>query len=222
MENTEIKQKNPLNKQALIGLGAFALCVVMLIVGFINVKNTSFFKIPVVDKLLPDFEYETDEMEELFEEGVDEVKEYIDESDLSKDEKEYLNDFVSAVEKAGKKFSVNSISNLADVVEEAMDKLDDDAIDVIGDVVDGVDELQKAIKTIEKIILWFVLIPMAFTVLGGLLRSKSWTIVALVTSLPFFFLLGGAVWGIIAIVGYIAQIVIYGKLKKAKKAAAAV
>ena len=97
----------------------------------------------------------------------------------------------------------------------------DEIADAIEELQEGQNELQKAIKTIENIFLWFMLISLAFTVLAGLLRSKGWTIFAMITSLPFFFLFGGVVWGILAIVCYIVQIVIYGKLKKAKRAAEA-
>lgn len=220
MENTETKQKKPLNKQALIGLGAFVLCLVMLLVGVINVKNTGLHKIPVVSIFVPDAKHDTIDMKEPFLDAIDEIEEVVEESDLSAKEKAYFESLSDSSKKIVKNVSINSIKNLIDNVKDVPNGFDDE-LDEIADMLDAVDELQKIIKVVEKVILWFMLIPLALTVLGGLLRSKGWTVFAMITSLPFFFLFGGAVWGVIAIVGYIAQIIIYGKMKKAKRAAAA-
>lgn len=213
-------QQKPVKKYKLFGLGAFILCLVMLLIGFINVKNAGLHNIPVVSMFVSDAKADLDDANEPLLDAIDEIEEIIEESDLTSKEKAYLEGLSDASKKFVKNVSINSIKNLMDNAENIPGDFDDE-LDEIVDMLDVIDELQKIIKVIEKVILWFVLIPMAFTVLGGLLRSKGWTIIALITALPFFFLLGGAVWGIIAIAGYIAQVVFYGKLKKAKRAAAA-
>lgn len=221
----EMNEKKFLNKQALVGLISFALCIILLLVGYLNVKSVSFHKIPVVDMVLPDVNYDMSEVKEATQKEIEKLEDLVDESDLDAKEKAYVDGVIEGTKKFAKNISVNTIKDLADAVsgvDGAFDVDVDGISDSIDELKEAADVLQKAINVMEKIILWFMLIPLAFTVLGGLLRSKGWTIFAMVISWPFYFLLGGAVLGIIATVGYIVQVVVYGKLKKAQKAAEAV
>lgn len=203
----------------LIGIGALVVCLAMLVVGFFSVKNTDFFDIPIVSMILPDMDDELDDVRDEMLEGIEKIEDKMDELDLTGDEEEFVNTAIETAKTLTKEISLNSLNEFAENAKKMAD-IDVDLDKELDDLTESVDELQDALKLIENIVLWFMLVPLALAVLAGLLRSRGLTIFAMITALPFFFMFGGVVWGIIAIAGYITQIVVYGKMKKAKKAAA--
>jgi hypothetical protein len=78
------------------------------------------------------------------------------------------------------------------------------------------EEIQSVVDLVVIAAIGMFALPLIFTLLGGLLKSKGLTITALVFIILPQLLLCGVLWVALSLVVYIFQAVLCGKAKKAK------
>ena len=79
---------------------------------------------------------------------------------------------------------------------------------------EAIDEFEKYINIITLVVLGLFVLPLIFTLLGGLLKSKGLTITALVLVIIPQLALSGILFVVLSLIIYITQAVFCGKAKK--------
>lgn len=150
------------------------------------------------------------EMEDTFEDRerhYESIKDGLDEDrqDLIEESFDTAEDFLDHP-------SLLNLRRMAIALEEETDEIEYNVyvgkINVMHNPVEKVD-------TLIFIFLAFFFLPLVFTLLGGLLKNRPLTIVALVLTALAQILLSGWIWFAMSLVIYIAQAILCGKYKEA-------
>ena len=202
------KNVTPKAKQAwLISMIAFAACVLFLVLGLSSSLNGQFYDIPVLGMIMgEDGREEMKDMQKDAKKDIDRFENLLDSSDLTKKQAKQVKSAIKSYKKLVKTISITNLKDTAKQVKKVED--------FIGGS-DGMDEIISVINTFTIIIYIFFFISLLFTVFGGLTQKSGLTITGMIFAILFLFLLGGIVWGVLAVAAYIAQLKFSKDYKKA-------
>lgn len=206
---------------------AALLCAVLFVVSYIAAMNTSIEDLPIITNIAglagadvdelkdakSDMKDALDEMEEIFEEAEDK---------LSSDEKKACERVIDATKDFSKSMSINNTKNVVKAVEK-FGKLDfDDAKEVESivknDIDEAVESVEEVLDAISAVVLWFMIIPCVFTVLGGLFRIRGLVITGLIFLFFYGFTFCPLVLFVILVIVHAALIFITSKINGEYKA----
>lgn len=200
------------------------LCVVLLVVSYFAVLDTSVEDIPIVSTLVgsdvEDFKELKRETLEYVEDLEDRLDKYGD--DLTSEEKKACSTLISAMKKMSQSVSVNSIKNMANTID-SISKFDFDDADEIErfiekNIGDTPDEVEMFINLCSVFALAFVLFPFIFTTLGGFKGSKGLVITGLVFLIFYGLTLCPLMLFISLIVVHVVLLILIGMINKEYKA----
>ena len=192
-----------------------------LLVGSVLIPLTgNIFNVPSI-KILANIaanEVDINESKNEINDSIDELEEQYEkfEDELSSEEQEIAEQIVDAGKNIRSKWSFLSLRNFISITVDAGNKIDVEE----WDLEDDLNEL-KTFETIINIIMWAIIgaffFPLLFTLLGGLLKSKVMTLLALIFLVIAQLLLCGVLWVALSLVIYIFQFILCSKAKKVKK-----
>lgn len=214
----------------------FLLTLVLLAVSIMLPLTTDIFEIPFVNTAMEitgmseDIDDAKDELAAELDTLADELKEMEDtyeehEDEMSSDEKKLMKKALKSADKilddAENVAEETSLINFRSFIG-GFREISEDLEDL--DVFDGMDEATETFEQIEGIVNLIIIVvmslfalPLIFTLLGGLLRSKGLTITALVFMVLSQLILCGVLWVVLSLVIYILQAILCGKAKKVKR-----
>lgn len=189
--------------------------VLLLVISYFSVLNTSFEKIPVVSLILgsdaDDFDDVKDELSEEIDRAEDALDDYKDE--LSKKEIKLVKNALNAFKKCAKNFSIQNIKkiissaeDLAKVEVDESNIFDDFASEVLGEVTDVLD-------IISVVILVNMVFALIFTACGGFLKIRGLVITGMILSIIYGFIFCGFLYVLLFVAAHIALFIFQGKLK---------
>ena len=182
-----------------VALGLAALFSLLVVIGAISALTRPVWEVPIFS--LAAGEKTTKEMENVYEEAYDVVKDAIrEDDDATIDELEDRYDLpIKSIEKAIKNPSLLNVSKLA----IGLDGMDTSGIAALGVII--------------FLIVGGAAIVLLFSILGTLLLNKALLIVGYVLGIPFFLLFAGSGIWVTATIALIAFIVVQSIVKKAYK-----
>ena len=187
-------------KSIIVGL----LCFLIAISGILISTNSSVLNLPVMKLALDD------EIEDQFNEMIEEIEDELDNADDDEIE-EFEDETGIKIEKFVKLFSKPSLNNYIKLVN-ILEDVDGDKFGT-GDF-DADAEDVKIFGIIRTVIVVYGLFVALLSLLGALLKKRVFSVLAIIFSLLYFFALVSVVMGIIFIVFSVAHIVILTKDRK--------
>jgi len=206
------------DKQTLIGLGAFALCVLLLFVGVLNATNGELYKIPVLS-IGGELEDTVEDAKDEIKEDLDVIEDRLDDADLSNKEERLAKNFLKKANKLTKTFSISNIKAMLKSAEKVAKEVDDEIS--LGGFDEDLAEVTEVLGVIQTALWIFMLIPMVLTLVAGFRKNFVVGIIAACFAFLFFLIFGGIFWGLLATASYVLQIRSYYQQKKARQAAEA-
>ena len=203
-------KKQP-NHLKMIGLAAFIICLALFLVGYLSVHTVDLDEIPIFAMLADDAQYTVKRTKVQLLDDAQWLEDRLERDLVEEDEIPTAEAIVEACYDLSETVSINHIKNYIEVLDEASSDL--------GEALYEVDDDLEAIDLLEGVIIGFLAVPLLLTLVAGITRKFGFAIPALVTALPFYFLFGGYLWGLLAIAGYVTQIVVYSMMKAAKRKA---
>lgn len=182
-----------------VALGLAALFSLLVVIGAISALTRPVWEVPIFSLVAG--EKTTKEMENVYEEAYDVVKDAIrEDDDATIDELEDRYDLpIKSIEKAVKNPSLLNVSKLA----IGLDGMDTSGIAALGVII--------------FLIIGGAAIVLLFSILGTLLLNKALLIVGYVLGIPFFLLFAGSGIWVTATIALIAFIVVQSIVKKEYK-----
>lgn len=184
-----------------VAWGLLVVCVLVLALGWNASVNGAFYDIPLFKMILgEDYDEAMGDLTDLLEdsdEGIDELRDLYEDEIKESD----LDELIDSAEVMAKNPSLKNIRNVAKLLNTYGVEDVDDEIVVVFDAAIIILTVGFAVAAL-------------FTVLGGLLKSGGVTIFALILSMPVLGLFGGVLYAGLALVAYIAQAVVLGKINK--------
>ena len=210
--------KLPAKTFRLLLVATFLASTLLVIASAVMPIVNDLFKIPAFSAVIEILDSTEDidaddlmqEMEDTFEDRerhYESIKDGLDEDrqDLIEESFDTAEDFLDHP-------SLLNLRRMAIALEEETDEIEYNVyvgkINVMRNPVEKVD-------TLIFIFLAFFFLPLVFTLLGGLLKNRPLTIVALVLTALAQILLSGWIWFAMSLVIYIAQAILCGKYKEA-------
>jgi hypothetical protein len=197
-----------LNYKKLIPI-TFILSLILLIASAIIPITTNMPDIPIVSWALGD--EATDTFKDI-DESIDELEEFRDNDEFTSKQKRAFDNVLEKAEKLDDSFSLLNIRNFISSAKAFGEELEE-ATDIDSDL-ETIDEIESYINIIILVVLGLFVLPLIFTLLGGLLKSKGLTITALVLVILPQLALSGILFVILSLIIYITQAVFCGKAKK--------
>ena len=208
----------------------FLLSLLLLAASVLITLTTDLMRIPMIKTVLQIAEAEGDiaearmELNNILSEGRDEMTDYSDE--MTDVEEKAIDDILSSAEKLSRNFSVMNIRSFFKTLESSAEILDENSLNfALGanstDFFTGIREINIAINVIIVIVVCAFLLPLLFTILGGLLKNRGLTITALVFTVISQLALCGIIWVILSLAIYIFQVILCTKAKRYKTLTAA-
>lgn len=194
----------------------FLLSMILLVVSALLPITGDIFDIPLVDSVIT-LTGDVDEVDDLKEEFNDAIELYEEnfeklEDELDSQEAKYAKNILESGKDLKSNFSLLNFRSLIKETDEAMDYLEDyKSLDVYDEELDQIEVIVDYV-IMGTIGLFFL--PLLFTLLGGLLKSKGLTITALVFMVITQFIMCGIIWVILSFIIYIAQAILCGKAKR--------
>lgn len=187
----------------------FILSLILLIVSAIAPLITNIPDIPIVSWALGnEAEDSLNEIDEAFEE----LEEFRGHEGFTLKQEKAFDNVLEKAEKIDDSFSLVNIRSFITSARE-FGKVVEDATDIDSDL-ETIDEFEKYINIITLVVLGLFVLPLIFTLLGGLLKSKGLTITALVLVILPQLALSGVLFVVLSLIIYITQAVFCGKAKK--------
>ena len=182
-----------------VALGLATLFSLLVVIGAISALTRPVWEVPIFSLVAG--EKTTKEMENVYEEAYDVVKDAIrEDDDATIDELEDRYDLpIKSIEKAVKNPSLLNVSKLA----IGLDGMDTSGIAALGVII--------------FLIIGGAAIVLLFSILGTLLLNKALLIVGYVLGIPFFLLFAGSGIWVTATIALIAFIVVQSIVKKEYK-----
>ena len=185
--------------------GLLVVCVLILALAWNASVNGPFYEIPVFKMVLgADYTEAMGELTDILDEADDDIDDLRDlyEDEIEEDE---LDELMDSIEKMAQKPSLNHVREVA----KQMSKYD-------------IDDMDREFVAIFDVAIAVLTVSFVFaaliTVLGGLFKSAGLTIFGLVLSVPVLGLFGGVLYIVLALVAYIAQVVVLSKINNEYKA----
>lgn len=221
----QVQKQAPKSNKAPVKLLSFLLVVtflasMLLLVAsaFMPIAN-NIFHIPLFSVVMNIIEAEEDvdagdlmkKAEDMFDSREQHYESIKD--DLDEDRRELIEESFDTAEDFLDQPSLLNLRKMAVALEEETDEIEYDFY------VGGINLMRNPVQKVDLLIWIFVaffFLPFVFTVLGGLLRNRPLTIVALVLTGLVQLLLSGWIWFALSLVIYIAQAILCGKYKAAK------
>ena len=204
----------------------FFLTLVLLVASVLSPLTTDLFELSAVD-IVSDIAFPEENTTEYAEEYKEETNKMIEEikSEYNKlsDEipfelKQEFEQLLESVEKLSNNFSLLNFRNTAEIAEEVVDDLNERTEFNLNEYENELDEAGEILDYIILGVIGLFALPFLFTLLGGLLKSKVLTILALIFTVIPQLLLCGIPLIVCTIIVYIVQVVFCAKAKKYKKA----
>jgi len=190
---------------------AFILSLVLLVASVIAPLTMPFFDIPAMSVILSVADADPDELTESMEQAYEEA-EYtydIQKQAMSKSEREDGKKLLDSMEKLLDNFSILNFTSLVGL----MDDVGDDYLDS-GDM-DEIESISEIMSIVIGVVIGFFVLPLLFTLLGGLKKSTGLTVAALIFTAISQLILSGILWLVLCLAVNIFQIMQYSKLRKA-------
>lgn len=169
------------------------VCAIVAIFSMNYILNCSVLDIPLIQLVAGD---DYDEMKEQLEDMQDQT------DDLSDEEIEEFEDEADiSFEEAAAFVRTPSINGAIKFAEYDVMDIDDETVDVF-----------NVVRTVVVLYGWFIAIMM---LLGAFLKTRVFTVIGIVVSLPFYFFLAGFLLLLVQLAACVAHIVVLTNAKKA-------
>ena len=189
------------------------VCILLMVAGVVSALVHPFYEVPAMDLVLDLADADADDlMEELEEEYEDAKVEY----ELTRDsyvlgEQQALDLMLETMEKLVDSFSVANMLGAVSMIEEAAQYaphlLDED-------IFEDAEIIRQALVAVIVVLAALYLLPLLFTLLGGLKKSSGLTIAGLVLVLLPQLCLGGGLLTLASLVLGIVQVVLCGRINR--------
>lgn len=201
----------------------FILTVILLVVSILLPLITDIAEIPVaklvfeaagVSDEFDDIKEDLQDIEEEMEHAYDRYK-----HSMSSKEKRLVKNVLNETEKLSDNFSLLNFCRLVAAVNKGAHELED----YLGDDVNlrDLEQIEGVLTIVLVAVCSMFLLPLIFTLRGGLLKNRGLTITALVFMVLTQLIWCGILWAVLSLVIYITQAVLCGKARQAKLAASA-
>lgn len=202
-------------KNSMLVLITTLVAIVLMVAGIVSALTVPFFEIPFIafaaDAAGEDADELMDELEDDFDRTEEEYEMY--EDTYSKSEQEAAEALLEVMEK----FCDNpSILNLQSMVDVYLD-VAEDAPSVSEDDIDEMEEIATLMDAIVLAIIAFYLLPLLFTLLGGLNKSTGLTVTGIVFTVFSQAIFGGVLLVALNVAVGVFQAVLCSKIGKEYK-----
>lgn len=192
-------------------------CILIIVLGYFVVMNTSVENIPIVSMAIEDDDNFSEDLKENMEEFAkkvegdkDNFKDFLEEAS-GKDVKN-LDKLLKAMKKTAKRCSISNLKRTAKLLADISEDIAD-----VAELNNTSSDLQKAIKslsTISTILLVFMIIGLFFTVLGALRHTRGPVVAGAILTTLFCMLFCGILLVILNLTSHIALIHLQRQYKK--------
>lgn len=205
------KAPESVKKMAGVVTITFILSLVLVIVSAVAPLAMNFFDIPAMSFMMTMADADPDELVEELEDayGEAEYKYEIQKSTMDKDEKEAAKKVLDSMDKLLDNFSLLNFNALV----STMESVGDDYLD--SSDMDDIEEVSDIMNIVIVGVIAFFILPLLFTVLGGLNKSTALTVTALVFTVISQLIFSGILWVLLSFVVFIVQAVQCSKINKA-------
>lgn len=197
-----------LNYKKLIPI-TFILTLILLIASAIMPITTNMPDIPIVSWALGN---EAEDILKDVTESIEELEQYRDNDEFTSKQDKAFDNVLEKAEELEDSFSLLNIRNFISSARNFCKEITE-ATDIDTDL-EAIDEFEKYINIITFVVLGLFILPLIFTLLGGLLKNKGLTIAALILTILPQLALSGILFVILSLIVYITQAVFCGKAKK--------
>lgn len=190
------------------------LSLVLIAASVVAPLATAFYKIPAFSlaMVIAEGEDDVDYMMDSLGEGIEELEEELEHQEdvMEDDEFEAAEEMVDSVKKLHKNFSILNARSTMKLVEEVNGEFD------MGIEQYEIDQLIMALNIVVAVIVGFFVLPLLFTLLGGLLKSTGLTITAIVFTAISQLIFSGLLLFVLSLAVGIVQAILCSQLKKSR------
>jgi len=201
----------PVKTKSTLILVTMLVAIALLLVSIILPIVGPVTKIPVLSTAVQIAGENINELEDFLREGVDELEEDFEFSQdyMEEDEREAAEKLIDNLKVLSRSPSIlNTVKVASTLRNDCLEHFDESEAEVF-------EMIPKVLGIVIASLAAMFLLPLIFTLLGGLKKSAGWTVAAMILSLGPQMLLSSWLIGLVTLAVFIVQIVLCSQVKKA-------